>query len=73
MLAVVELADGVELERVVSAARAALSPVELPRRWFTMAVPRTDSGKVARGVLRDALASGGLRDGYPAAFERSSS
>ncbi len=43
-----------------TAARAELSPVELPRRWFAMAVPRTDSGKVARGVLRDALASGGL-------------
>jgi acyl-coenzyme A synthetase/AMP-(fatty) acid ligase len=38
-----------------------------------MAVPRTDSGKVARGVLRDALASGGLGDGYPSAFERSTS
>ena len=73
VLAVVELADGVELERVVTAARAALSPVELPRRWFAMAVPRTDSGKVARGVLRDALASGRLGDGYPAAFERSTS
>ncbi len=30
ILAVVELADGVELDRVVTAARAALSPVELP-------------------------------------------
>ena len=71
ILAVVELADGVELEQVVTAARATLSPVELPRRWFVHAVPRTDSGKVARGVLRDALADGALGDGYPAAFERS--
>jgi acyl-coenzyme A synthetase/AMP-(fatty) acid ligase len=76
ILAVVELADGVELEQVVTAARATLSPVELPRRWFVHVVPRTDSGKVARGALRAALADGSLGDdGYPAAAasERSAS
>jgi len=73
ILAVVELADGVDLEQVVTAARATLSPVELPRRWFVHAVPRTDSGKIARGLLRDALADGALGDAYPAVFERSAS
>ncbi|WP_156401732.1 AMP-binding protein [Agromyces sp. Soil535] len=73
VLAVVELADGVELDHVVTAARSALSPVELPRRWFVRAVPRTASGKVARGMLRDELAAGTLGDVYPAPFERSAS
>ncbi|HET8950901.1 MAG TPA: fatty acid--CoA ligase family protein [Solirubrobacteraceae bacterium] len=73
VVAVVELAPGTALEQVVTEAHAALSPVELPRRWFVAdALPRTGSGKVARGVLRDGLASGALGPAFPAAFERSS-
>lgn len=60
VVAVVELADGVELAGVVAAARADLSPAELPRRWFVHPVPLTASGKVARGVLRAAVAAGTL-------------
>ncbi|MDQ0892730.1 AMP-binding enzyme [Agromyces ramosus] len=60
IVAVVELADGVDLAGVVAAARAGLSPAELPRRWFVHAVPLTASGKVARGVLREALTAGTL-------------
>jgi long-chain acyl-CoA synthetase len=66
--AVLELDDGVALESVVAAARAGLSPVELPRRWFVHALPRTDSGKVARGALRDAVVAGRLGPGHPAAY-----
>ncbi|GAA1790937.1 AMP-binding enzyme [Agromyces lapidis] len=47
-------------QAVVDAARDRLVPAELPRRWFFGAVPRTDSGKVARGAVRAALASGAL-------------
>ncbi|MFF2277468.1 hypothetical protein [Agromyces sp. NPDC058126] len=47
-------------QAVVDAARVRLEPAELPRRWFFRAVPRTDSGKVARGAVRAALAAGGL-------------
>lgn len=67
--AVLELDDGVALEAVVAAARAGLSPVELPRRWFVHELPRTDSGKVARGVLRDAVAAGDLGAGHPAPLD----
>lgn len=67
--AVLELDDDVALESVVAAARAGLSPVELPRRWFVHQLPRTDSGKVARGVLRDAVVAGRLGPGHPAPFE----
>ncbi|MFE6967575.1 long-chain fatty acid--CoA ligase [Agromyces sp. NPDC057679] len=49
-------------QAVVDAARARLEPAELPRRWFFRAVPRTDSGKVARGAVRAALATDGLRE-----------
>ncbi len=73
VVAVVELADGVALERVVTAARSALSSLELPRHWFVRAIPRTASGKVARGMLRDELTAGTLGDAYPAGFERSRS
>lgn len=73
VVAVVELADGVALEQVVSAARSSLSPVELPRRWFAAPVPRTTSGKVARGAVRDAIAAGDLGGPYPATYERSGS
>lgn len=73
IVAVVELTGGISLDAVVTAAHAGLSPVELPRRWFVHPVPRTASGKVARGLVREALASGDLGDAYPAAFERSAS
>jgi acyl-coenzyme A synthetase/AMP-(fatty) acid ligase len=73
VVAVVELADGIGLVEVAAAARAHLSPAELPRRWFARALPRTDSGKVARGAVRDALAAGELGEGHPVAFERSAS
>lgn len=71
LVAVVELVEGVRIEQVASAARASLSPAELPRRWFVRPVPRTDSGKPARGALRHALAAGTLGESYPGAFERS--
>ncbi|GGI47402.1 acyl-coenzyme A synthetase/AMP-(fatty) acid ligase [Agromyces flavus] len=63
--AILELDDGVSLESVVAAARAEFSPVELPRRWFVQELPRTDSGKIARGALRAAAAAGELGDGHP--------
>ena len=70
VVAVVELAAGVDLTDVVVAARSELAPAELPRRWFVRPVPRTDSGKIARGVLRAELASGSLGAGVPgSAFE----
>lgn len=72
VVAVVELAAGVDLADVAAAARAELGPDELPRRWFVRPVPRTDSGKVARGVLREALVAGALGAGHPStAHERS--
>lgn len=66
VVAVVELAgDDVPDARqlVVESARAQFSPAELPRRWAFAPVPRTDSGKVARGAVRAALASGALHVG----------
>ncbi|MCB7136390.1 AMP-binding protein [Cellulosimicrobium marinum] len=51
------------LERV---ARSSLAPAQRPRRWFgTPALPRTPSGKAARGAVSEALgapdsAAGGL-------------
>lgn len=65
VVAVVELAAGVDLADVVAAARVELDPAALPRRWFAHPVPRTDSGKVARGVLREALMAGALGAGHP--------
>lgn len=73
IVAVVELAGSASLDDVVAAARTEFSPVELPRRWFVRPVPRTASGKVARGLVRDMLAAGTLGDSVPAAFERSAS
>ncbi|WP_448005112.1 AMP-binding enzyme [Agromyces bauzanensis] len=73
VVAIVELDGGASLDDVVAAAHAALSPAELPRRWFARPVPRTASGKVARGLVREALASGALGDAVPAAVERSAS
>lgn len=71
VVAVVELTDGIGLEDVAAAAREHLAPAELPRRWFARALPRTNSGKVARGAVREALAAGELGAGHPVAFERS--
>ncbi|MGW4930951.1 class I adenylate-forming enzyme family protein [Agromyces sp. NPDC004153] len=73
VVAVVELAEGTGLEEVASAARERLSAAELPRRWFARALPRTDSGKVARGAVREALAADALGTGHPVALERSAS
>jgi acyl-coenzyme A synthetase/AMP-(fatty) acid ligase len=73
VVAVVELADGIGLDEVASAARLHLTAAELPRRWIVRALPRTDSGKVARGLVREALASGELGAGHPVALERSAS
>jgi acyl-CoA synthetase (AMP-forming)/AMP-acid ligase II len=70
VVAVVELAAGVDLASVVAAARSELAAAELPRRWFVRPVPHTDSGKIARGVLRAELAAGSLGAGHPeSAFE----
>lgn len=46
------------LDAVIGAARASLDPATLPRRWFAGELPRTASGKVARGMLRAGLAAG---------------
>ena len=69
--AVLELDDDVALESVVAAARARLARGG-PPRWFVDVLPRTDSGKVARGVLRDAVVAGRLGPGHPAPFEAGS-
>lgn len=73
VVAVVELEAGTVLEEVAAAARDHLATAELPRRWFAQALPRTDSGKIARGAVRHALAAGELGAGHPVAFERSGS
>jgi acyl-CoA synthetase (AMP-forming)/AMP-acid ligase II len=73
VVAIVELADGVGLDEVAAAARQYLAPAELPRRWFARTLPRTDSGKVARGAVRAALASGELGAGHPVGLRRSAS
>jgi acyl-CoA synthetase (AMP-forming)/AMP-acid ligase II len=52
IVAVVELAPGADLADVVAAARSRLTTAELPRRWVVAPVPRTESGKVARGRVR---------------------
>ncbi|AMB58073.1 AMP-binding enzyme [Microterricola viridarii] len=46
---------------VRTAAAALLNPVERPRRWLLVdALPRTASGKLAKGVLRAGLDSGAI-------------
>ncbi|WP_395242804.1 class I adenylate-forming enzyme family protein [Agromyces sp. MMS24-K17] len=68
IVAVVELDGTVDgLAAVITAARASLEPALVPRRWFAAALPRTDAGKVARGVLRAAIADGSLGAGHPIA------
>ncbi|MEK8225169.1 hypothetical protein NKG05_02080 [Oerskovia sp. M15] len=59
--AVVQCADRpglrAHLERV---ARASLSAAQRPRRWYGVReLPRTPSGKAARGAISEALLSGG--------------
>ncbi|GAA1061042.1 class I adenylate-forming enzyme family protein [Agromyces bracchium] len=68
IVAVVELEPGTRLETVADAARAALNPVELPRRWFAADLPRTPSGKPARGRLREDIVAGRLGTGHPQPF-----
>jgi len=72
IVAVVELADGADLDGIVTAARATLTSVELPRRWVVATVPRTASGKVARGRLREAIASVALGAGHPSLVDSGS-
>ncbi|MRG58842.1 AMP-binding protein [Agromyces sp. CFH 90414] len=60
VVAVVELTAGGSIDRIASLARPLLATAELPRRWIAATLPRTSSGKVARGALRDALANGSL-------------
>ncbi len=55
IVAVVELAAGATLADVVAAARSRLATAELPRRWVVAPVPRTDSGKIARGRVRNEI------------------
>ncbi|HEU5223489.1 MAG TPA: long-chain fatty acid--CoA ligase [Candidatus Lumbricidophila sp.] len=53
IVAVVELDGGASIDAVTSAARLALDPSELPRRWVAAeALPRTSGGKIARWHLR---------------------
>ncbi|GAA5049646.1 AMP-binding enzyme [Nocardia callitridis] len=54
--AAVEL-DGVSIEQVRRRARALLAKESMPRRWVVLStLPRTATGKVARGELKDLLA-----------------
>ncbi|PXX60988.1 AMP-binding enzyme [Nocardia tenerifensis] len=49
--------DGVELDAVRAQARGLLMKEAMPRRWVPLPrLPRTASGKVARGQLKDLLA-----------------
>ncbi|MGN2639491.1 class I adenylate-forming enzyme family protein [Nocardia takedensis] len=55
--AAVELDDSAPLAEVRARARSLLTKEAVPRRWVTLpALPRTASGKVARGRLRTMLA-----------------
>jgi acyl-CoA synthetase (AMP-forming)/AMP-acid ligase II len=46
-------------DALLAAARASFSPIERPRRWlFVDTIPRTASGKLAKGVLRAGLENG---------------
>ena len=60
-VAVLELAPLADRARIITAARSRLTAPELPRRWYAIeSLPRTTSGKVARGALGVALAAGAL-------------
>ncbi|WP_353828826.1 class I adenylate-forming enzyme family protein [Agromyces sp. SYSU T0242] len=65
VVAVLDLEPGTSLAEVVDAARGLLGPVELPRRWFPGPIPRTGSGKPARGVLREEILAGRRGAGHP--------
>jgi len=70
VVAVVELDGTTDVAAVVDAARERLPAAELPRRWFVQAIPRTVSGKPARGLLRVALAAGALGPSHPSTSDR---
>ncbi|MBT2516241.1 AMP-binding protein [Streptomyces sp. ISL-90] len=60
-VAVLELAPSADRAHIITAARSRLTAPELPRRWYAIeSLPRTTSGKVARGALGVALAAGSL-------------
>lgn len=60
-VAVLELAPSADRAHIITAARSHLTAPELPRRWYAIeSLPRTTSGKVARGALGVALAAGAL-------------
>ncbi|WP_127793785.1 AMP-binding protein [Agromyces sp. LHK192] len=63
VVAVVELAAGIGVDRVAALARSVLASSELPRRWVVRQLPRTASGKVARGVLREEILAESTHDG----------
>ncbi|WP_157372792.1 synthetase [Agromyces sp. Root81] len=73
VVAVVELDGATDAAAVMAAARDRLPAAELPRRWFVHAIPRTVSGKPARGLLRVALAAGTLGPAHPAMSDGSPS
>ncbi|MET0853903.1 MAG: class I adenylate-forming enzyme family protein, partial [Microterricola sp.] len=52
--------DGAEAhDAVLAAARGLFTPIERPRRWLLVdTIPRTASGKLAKGVLRAGLEDG---------------
>lgn len=53
IVAVLELEPDTSVDDVSNAARRALAPTELPRRWIVVdALPRTSGGKIARWHLR---------------------
>lgn len=60
-VAVLELAPSADRAHIITAARSRLTAPELPRRWYAIeSLPRTTSGKIARGALGVALAAGSL-------------
>ncbi|MCD2442563.1 AMP-binding protein [Agromyces sp. SYSU K20354] len=59
--AILELAAHADRDRITATARAVLAPPQRPRAWYAVdALPRTTAGKLARGALSAALASGSL-------------
>ncbi|GAA1818119.1 class I adenylate-forming enzyme family protein [Agromyces neolithicus] len=60
-VAVLELEPGGEITRIIDDGRAGLAAPQRPRAWYVVdTLPRTTSGKVARGLLATALAAGAL-------------
>ena len=63
LVAVIErgVASNNALNTAYTAARTALAPAERPRRWLIVErLPRTASGKLAKGALRTGLADGSI-------------